>query len=63
MIEQTDDILTGGKTVRECQENTDEVFRRISRMEMTVNKKKCVLVAPQITFYGMVISKYGIKNQ
>ena len=61
MIEQTDEILTGGKTVKECQENTEEVFRRIARMAMTVNKKKCVLVAPQ--FYGMEISKYGIKNQ
>jgi hypothetical protein len=57
----TDDILTCGKTEQDCKLNTDEVLRRIAKAEMTVKLEKCEFVVPEIKFYGLIISKHGIK--
>ena len=56
----TDDVLIGGETVKECETGTEEVFRRLSKLNVTVNSK-CDLIVPKIRFYGLEISEHGIK--
>ena len=56
----TDDIITGGETKVLCEANTEEVLKRLDKLNLTTNHK-CNLVVPKIRFYGLEISYHGIK--
>ena len=56
-----DDILIFGRTQLEHDEALVALLRRLVDLNLTVGEDKCEFNKEEITFYGMVISKHGIK--
>jgi hypothetical protein len=56
-----DDVAIGTKTEAEHGIVLKQVLDRIAKCGMTLNKKKCVFFAPEIEFFGVTISKDGVK--
>ena len=56
-----DDILVFGRTQLEHDEALEVLLKRLIELNLTVGEAKCEFSKEEITFYGMVISKEGIK--
>ena len=56
----SDDILVGGHSKSEHDENLDRVFKILNENNLTVNAQKCEIGVTEITFFGHTISSKGI---
>ena len=56
-----DDIIVGGKSQTEHNENLETCLRILKENGLTVNSDKCIWNAPEVEFYGHIISKEGVK--
>jgi hypothetical protein len=56
-----DDVAIGTSTEAEHGITLKRVLDRIKDSGMTLNKKKCVFFQPEIEFFGVTISKDGVK--
>lgn len=56
-----DDILIGGKDLKECLKILEMVSERLAKYNVTVNLKKCQFLKEEIQYLGHVICKEGIK--
>ena len=56
-----DDILVFGRTQLEHDEALEALLQRLVDLNLTVGEEKCEFNQEEIIFYGMVISKHGIK--
>lgn len=56
-----DDILVFGKTQEEHDAALHALMKRLVDLNLTVGVDKCEFNKEEIVFYGMVISKHGIK--
>jgi hypothetical protein len=56
-----DDVLIASNTKAEAQERLTAALDRVSASGMTLNKEKCEFIKQEITFFGVTITKNGIK--
>ena len=56
----SDDILIGGRTQEEHDENLKKCFQILSDNNLTVNAEKCKIGVKEISFFGHTISADGI---
>ena len=56
-----DEILSFGRTYEEAKEAVSKLLSKLQELGLTANKKKSIFMVQELTFYGMVISKEGIK--
>lgn len=56
-----DDILIGGRNMKECEENTALVLKKLSEFNVKANFKKCSFIKKELEYLGFVISGEGIK--
>jgi len=56
-----DDILVFGRTQAEHDEALEALLKRLVELNLTVGEAKCEFSKTEITFYGMIISKDGIR--
>ena len=56
-----DDILVYSKDKEEHVEHLKEVFDRLKENGLQINRKKSTILAEQVEYLGMIISKAGIK--
>ena len=56
-----DDILVGGRNIKEHDENVRKCLQILSNNNLTVNEDKCLWQVPEVTFFGHKISADGIK--
>ena len=56
-----DDIMIASKTKGAAQESLKACLDQILDSGMSLNKDKCEFLQPEITFFGVTISKEGIK--
>lgn len=55
-----DDILIGGRTLVECEENVKLVLSRLLEHNVKVNRSKCVFFVQEIEYLGFKLSGKGI---
>lgn len=55
-----DDILIFGKTKTEHDQILKKVFDRVRKINLKLNKKKCVLGQTKITFLGQIFQSHGM---
>ena len=58
---QSHEILVFGAAQEEHDEALEALLHRLVKLNLTVGEEKCEFNKEEITFYGMVISKNGIK--
>ena len=51
-----------GKDFKKHDETLNQVFERLSKAKITLNKEKCQLRKPEISFLGQSVGKDGIKQ-
>jgi RNase H-like domain found in reverse transcriptase/Reverse transcriptase (RNA-dependent DNA polymerase)/Integrase zinc binding domain/Integrase core domain len=56
-----DDILIGGSTKKECEENLQTVITRLKKFNVRINKNKCQLFKSKVSYLGHQISKEQIE--
>ncbi|XP_041785652.1 uncharacterized protein K02A2.6-like isoform X1 [Anopheles merus] len=56
-----DDVVVGGKTEREHDENLLNLFRRIKEYGFTIRAEKCSFKMPRIEYLGFVIDRQGLR--
>ena len=56
-----DDVLVTGKTNDEHLCNLEEVFLRFQWHGLRLKEDKCAFLQPSVTYYGLHISKQGVK--
>ena len=56
-----DDILVFGKTREDHDKNLYELLLRLLEAGITINKKKCVFGAKEVSFFGQWVSGKGIR--
>ncbi|XP_049278095.1 uncharacterized protein K02A2.6-like [Anopheles funestus] len=56
-----DDVIVGGTTEREHDENLLNLFRRIQQYGFTVRAEKCAFKMQQIEYLGFIIDRRGLK--
>ena len=56
-----DDILVAGCTQEEHNQALETCLEILENNGLTVNSKKCIWSAPEVTFYGHVISGKGVR--
>ena len=57
-----DDILVGGRTIEECKENLEAVFRRLKEKNLTINPVKYVFFKTSVKYLEHVLCSDGIKQ-
>ena len=57
----SDDILIGGRTEEEHDQNLEACFRTLQGNNLTVNADKCKIGLKEVSFFGHTISADGIK--
>ena len=60
-MNQRDDILIGGRNMKEHNETLTAVLQRNENFGITFNKEKCVFGVDEIDFYGYRCTKEGLK--
>ena len=60
-LNQRDDILVGGRDVKEHDATLEEVFRRAKQYNITFNPDKCQFRTPVIDFFGHRFTKDGLQ--
>ena len=58
----TDDITVFGKNKKDHDKNLREVYKRLSDAGLTLKKSECKFSQSEITFFGLIVSKDGIKS-
>lgn len=58
-----DDILIGGRTLSECEENVIKVFERLVDFNVKVNRSKCIFFEKEIEYLGYRFSGQGIAQR
>jgi RNase H-like domain found in reverse transcriptase/Reverse transcriptase (RNA-dependent DNA polymerase)/Integrase zinc binding domain/Integrase core domain len=56
-----DDILIGGSSKEECEQNLLTVIERLKKFNVRINKKKCQLFKSKVLYLGHQISKERIE--
>ncbi|XP_052896596.1 uncharacterized protein K02A2.6-like [Anopheles moucheti] len=56
-----DDVIVGGKTEREHDENLLNLFRRIQEYGFTIRAEKCALKMQQIEYLGFIVDRRGLR--
>ncbi|XP_040164705.1 uncharacterized protein K02A2.6-like [Anopheles arabiensis] len=56
-----DDVVVGGKTESEHDENLLNLFRRIKEYGFTIRAEKCSFKMPRIEYLGFVIDRQGLR--
>ena len=56
-----DDLIVATKTQREHREVLDKVLHVIENSGMTLNLNKCLFEKDEIPFWGLIVSKDGLK--
>ena len=56
-----DDVLIATKDLKSGRASLTECLTRIQAVGMTLNKKKCEFLQPEVTFFGITISEKGIQ--
>jgi transposase InsO family protein len=56
-----DDILVGGSSKEECEENLRAVIERLRKFNVQINRKKCQLFKSKVLYLGHQISKEQIE--
>ncbi|XP_040158056.1 uncharacterized protein K02A2.6-like [Anopheles arabiensis] len=56
-----DDVVVGGKTEEEHDENLTKLFQRLKQFGFSVRADKCSLKMKQIDYLGHVIDRHGIR--
>ena len=54
-------IIVFGRNKEDHDKNLREVFRRLLEAGLTLKKSKCKFNQSEITFFGLIVSKDGIK--
>ena len=57
-----DDILVGGRTMEECKENLEAVFKRLKEKNLQINPAKCVFFKTSVKYLGHVLTADGIRQ-
>ena len=57
-----DDLIIAAPNADEHVKSLEEVMRTISEAGITLNAKKCTFGKPEIKFWGLIISKDGIRT-
>ena len=63
VVRLMDDIVVYGKDLKEHDERLNQVFGRLSKAKITLNKEKCQLRKSEISFLGQSAGKDGIKPE
>ena len=56
-----DDILVFSETFEDHIVHLNEVFTRLSNAKLSLNRKKCHFVKPEVEYLGHIVSSEGIK--
>ncbi|XP_049283851.1 uncharacterized protein K02A2.6-like [Anopheles funestus] len=56
-----DDVVVGGKTEEEHDENLERLLRRIQEYGFTVRAEKCAFRTDQIEYLGFIIDRQGLR--
>ncbi|XP_041767705.1 uncharacterized protein K02A2.6-like [Anopheles merus] len=56
-----DDVIVGGKTEREHDENLLNLFRRIQEFGFTIRADKCAFKMQQIEYLGFIVDSRGLR--
>ena len=56
-----DDIIIGAPTKEQHDHALEKVLTRIKESGLTLNASKCILAKDEIPFWGMTVTKNGIK--
>ena len=57
-----DDIIVGGKTRNEHNQNLERVFKKLDECGLKLNFSKCRFGLTSLKFLGHIISKEGIRS-
>ena len=57
-----DDIIIGAPTKEQHDHALEKVLTRIEESGLTLNASKCILAKDEIPFWGMTVTKNGIKS-
>jgi cleavage and polyadenylation specificity factor subunit 1 len=60
-LNQRDDILIGGKNIKEHNNTLREVLKRANDFGITLNREKCEFGVDELEFYGYKFTKDGLK--
>ena len=58
-----DDILIHGKTLAEHDARLDAVLKRVEASGLKLNREKCQIRKPELTYFGHTVGSSGIKPQ
>ena len=50
-----------GKTPEEHNQNLEALLQRIKELGLTLNRKKCEFAKESLTFFGVVLTKEGVR--
>ena len=56
-----DDIIIGTKTLQHHQEIFPRILNKTEGAGLTLNEEKCIFMKQEILFWGLLISKDGVK--
>ena len=54
--------MVGGRTIEECKENLEAVFKRLKEKNLQINPEKCVFFKTSVKYLGHVLCADGIKQ-
>jgi hypothetical protein len=61
VISIVDDICVYGATALEYDINLHKFMQKAGICGLVLNKKKCFIKVPEITFFGSLYSQHGVK--
>ena len=56
-----DDIIIYGQTRAEHDKALSDCLQRLKHKHLTVNRDKCKFLQPELSFFGFIFSKDGVK--
>ena len=56
-----DDVVVATKTTEEHEQTLKEVLRTCAELGLTLNPNKCIFKKSEIPFWGMIVSKDGVR--
>ena len=56
-----DDVIISGETQEDHDEGVRAFLQRTSDLNLTLNESKCIISKHEVSFWGLIISKNGIK--
>ena len=57
-----DDVIVYSETFSQHLQHLRSVFDRLSKVNMTLKPRKCILARPEVKYLGRIISRKGIRT-